>query len=182
MKIDFLPVEEKHLEVIRRWRNSEEVKKYMYTNDDITPEQQVLWFKNISRKTDEKHWVIACDNELVGVINLKNIDLLHKNAEWAFYLGDVVAGSKGIGPLTEYEFLEYAFNEHKFHKLNCGVITFNSRVIKLHKHFGFKEEGIMREQKYKDGRFVDIVLLGITANEWAQQKDKLIGVISALRE
>lgn len=180
MKIEFLPIEESHLETIRKWRNSEEVNKYMYNENYITAEQQRNWYESIVATKDEKHWIVQSDDKYVGVVNIKKIDRINGNAEWAFYLGDIESRGKGAGVLIEYMLLDYAFNELKLNKLNCAVLSFNDKVIELHKKFGFVEEGILRKQIKKNAEYVDVVLLGMTRDEWEHQKQKLVGIIRRL--
>lgn len=180
MRVDFIPIKEEHLELIRAWRNSEEVKKYMYTEDHISVERQREWYKDISTREDERHWLISCNETLVGIVNLKRIDLKNGSAEWAFYLGDISARNKGIGPLVEFKVLEYAFDVLKLHKLGCAVLGFNEKVIELHKKFGFVDEGRIRQQIKKNGKYVDIVLLGILSDEWEIRRKNMSKVIARL--
>jgi len=152
----------------------------MYTETYITPEQQKQWFESIKSKSDEIHWIVECDGKLIGKVDLRKIDKQNKTAEWSFYIGEESARGSGAGVLIEYQTLEYAFNVLKLHKLNCAVLDFNTRVIDLHKKFGFVEEGKIRQQILKGDKYVDIVLLGILDEEWERQKVKLEKVIKRL--
>lgn len=181
MKVKFLPIEEKHLEIIRNWRNSEEVKKYLIMETYITKEMQKQWYEAIKNKEDEIHWIVEADGNLIGKVDLRKIDKINKTAEWAFYIGEKSARGTGAAVLMEYQLLEYAFCNLKLHKLNCVVLDFNTRVIELHKKFGFVEEGRIRQQIIKEGRFVDMVLLGILDEEWEKSKDRLKIVVERLQ-
>lgn len=76
--------------------------------------------------------------------------------------------------------LEYAFNEIGLHKLCCEVLAFNAPVIKLHEKFGFKVEGILRDQYKRDGLFIDIYRLGLLAGEWADIRDHMVSKLTRL--
>lgn len=69
--------------------------------------------------------------------------------------------------------LEYAFNDLRLHKLCCEVLAFNTPVIKLHQKFGFKIEGVLREQHMHDDSFIDVYRLGILATEWDEQRESM---------
>ncbi|VEF16276.1 flagellin modification protein FlmH [Stutzerimonas stutzeri] len=73
----------------------------------------------------------------------------------------------------EYLALEYAFKDMGLHKLFCEVLAFNAPVIKLHQKFGFKIEGVLREQHSVDNSFVDVYRLGILAPEWDSQRESI---------
>ena len=38
--IELIPLKEEHIEIIRNWRNSEDVSQYMYSDEFITPSMQ----------------------------------------------------------------------------------------------------------------------------------------------
>ena len=40
MNVKFCKIKKENLEMIRNWRNSPEISKYMYTNDYITKDHQ----------------------------------------------------------------------------------------------------------------------------------------------
>jgi len=76
--------------------------------------------------------------------------------------------------------LDYAFNELGLHKLCCEVLAFNTPVVKLHEKFGFKVEGILRDQYHRDGQFIDIYRLGLLASEWERIRDVMISKLSRI--
>jgi len=50
-------------------------------------------------------------------------------------------------------------------------------VVKMHQKFGFAIEGVRRKNILKEGARVDVVLLGITRDEWLAQRPKMLAVI-----
>ena len=180
MEIKFEDIRKEHLEIMRNWRNSKEVKTHMYTDTCITPQQQEKWYKNIKARNDERHWVITSNGDPVGVVNLKDIDFHHKTAEWAFYIGNTEHRNTGAATLIEYKLLEYVFLEMKLHKLNCAVLDFNNKVINMHKKFGFQQEGVVRENILKNNRYVSVILLGILDREWRKKREEFKRIIEKI--
>lgn len=171
--INFVKIEESDLEMIRQWRNSPEVGQYMYTDTEISPDQQKEWFKKISSEEDSKYWIIEFQKKKLGVACLVNIDFNHSKCFWGFYLGDTSIRGKGIGAKVEYNVLKYVFEELKLNKLCGEVLYFNEKVIKMHEKFGFKQEGYLRDHVRKNGNFVDVVTIGLLQSEWKTLKDDL---------
>lgn len=169
--IELIPMEEKHLELVRNWRNSEEVSRYMYTSNYITPEDQENWYKKISRSSSCRYWLIQYDGKLLGVVSITEISSVFDSCFWAFYLGDSSVRGAGIGAKVEYRILSYVFDELKLNKLRCEVITFNEKVVAMHEKFGFRREAYYRQQVKKDGAYYDVVGLAMLKSEWAQLKE-----------
>ena len=69
--------------------------------------------------------------------------------------------------------MEYAFTKWGLHELCCEVLAFNSTVIKLHEKFGFKVEGILREQHKLEDAFIDIFRLGMLAADWSAKREEM---------
>lgn len=171
MNVKFCKIKKENLEMIRNWRNSPEISKYMYTNDYITKDHQKKWFQRIKDDATRKYWIIKVDDNYVGVVNLYNIDMRNKRCYWAYYLAHPSVRGKGIGRLIELNILNYVFEVLFLNKLCCEVFTFNELVIKIHQKYGSKIEGNFRKHIYKDNRFHDIVCMGILKEEWNDLKD-----------
>lgn len=153
-------------EMIRQWRNMPEVAKYMYSDHNITLEEHENWFNRILKDKESHYFIIVSDEQDVGLVNLYNLDYEHKRCYWAFYLANPSVRGKGVGSFVEYSILKYVFQELKLNKLCAEVLDFNESVLNMHKSFGFKEEGILREHIKKDGKFYNVVSIAILCSEW----------------
>ena len=171
MDIKLVPIQQNDLEIIRNWRNSAEISQYMYTNDQISQQQQENWFKNIQTDVTQKLWMIEYDDQKIGVANLYNIKQNFKTCYWGFYLGNSSIRGAGIGSKVEYNVLKYVLEEMNFNKLLCEVFISNESVIKMHEKFGFRREGYFREQILKNNKFIDIVSLAMLQSEWKSVKE-----------
>ncbi|WNF26675.1 GNAT family protein [Streptomyces sp. C11-1] len=64
--------------------------------------------------------------------------------------------------------LTYMFAEQRCHKCEVEVYAFNDASLALYRKLGFVEEGRLRRHEFFAGAYHDVVLLGITADEyWA---------------
>jgi UDP-4-amino-4,6-dideoxy-N-acetyl-beta-L-altrosamine N-acetyltransferase len=159
--------------MIREWRNLPKVADYMYTDHVIGPEEHAAWFARIMTDPSCKYWVIVCDGEDVGLVNLYNINLAHRRCHWAFYVVSPNVRGKGVGSYAEYQVLRHVFDELKLEKLCCEVLAFNRGVVEMHLRFGFREEGIFRKHILKQGVFQDVVCLAILKEEWDGLRSKI---------
>lgn len=168
MNIELSPLREEDIELVRTWRNSPDVAKYMYTDDLITEEQQKEWFENITRRLDCKYFIINYEGKKIGFASLTNINPVLQSCYWAFYLGETAIRGAGVGSKIEYNILNYVFEELKLNKLRCEVFVENDKVIKMHEKFGFRREAYYREHCIKGDKKLDVVGLAILKNEWKQ--------------
>ena len=166
-------IQDKDLELIRTWRSSKGVNKFMYTTISPTIEEQAQWFNEINNDNSSEYWVVSYNNIPVGVANISNIDLINKKCEWAFYLGDTSIRGKGIGSKIEYKTIEYVFNDLGLNKLTCEVFNFNESVIKMHEKFGFRREAYYRNHIYKENAPYDVVGLGLLKTDWDNIKTSI---------
>jgi len=170
MDVKLTQLSEDDLEMVRKWRNSENVAKYMYTDEKITSDQQKNWFAAIRDRQDCQYWIIEYDGQKIGVANLVDINKTFQSCYWAFYLGDSSVRGAGIGKKVEYNVLSYVFDKMKLNKLNCEVFVENDRVIKMHEKFGFRREAYYREHCIKGDHKLDVVGLAMLQSEWNQLK------------
>ena len=110
------------------------------------------------------------DGKYVGVGNLYNIDIKNRRCYWAYYLADSSVRGKGLGRLIELNVLDYVFENLEFNKLCCEVLSFNDIVVKIHQKYGSKIEADFRQHIYKEGKFHDMVYMGILKEEWTELK------------
>ena len=162
---------ENDLELVLDWRNQEVVRMNMYNYHLITLEEHRDWFEKCKSRLDVVNLMFEIDGQAKGVISFSKIDTQSCTAEWAFYSGDL--NTRGVGTFMELCALKYAFNVLKLRKLNCEVLSFNEKVIKFHKKFGFEEEGVKRAHYCRGESEFDIHLLAIFRSDWEQQAPKL---------
>ena len=143
-QIELRKVNERDRDNMLTWRNSDQVRPYMYTSEIISREEHNRWFSSMLKDETKKYWVILCDKREVGAVNLTNIDRNNLSCDWAFYIFDSDTRGKGVGTFVEKFIIFHVFEEMNFEKLNCEVLESNMPVVRMHEKFGFKQEGFFR--------------------------------------
>jgi RimJ/RimL family protein N-acetyltransferase len=62
--------------------------------------------------------------------------------------------------------LRQHFDEYRYQKVNTRVHEFNAASIALHEKLGFQQEGRVRRAVYTGGRYWDLLLFGLTVEEF----------------
>lgn len=156
------------------WRNSPEVAAFMYTDGAISPEAHAAWLAAALEAEDRRYWIVELDGRGVGLANLARIDRPNRRCDWAYYLADPATRGRGAGACVEYAVIEHVFGKLGFNKLWCEVLIGNEAVWKLHQKFGFRQEALLRAHIVKAGRPIDVMGLGLLAEEWPAVRPAMV--------
>ncbi len=151
------------LELVLAWRNHEDVRRYMYTQNTIKLADHTLWFEKGSQDTNRYLLVFEYDNIPLGFINIYKIGP-GGIAEWGFYAAP--DAPRGTGRKLGEAALRYAFDEAAVHKICGQALWYNERSIKFHLSLGFQQEGILRSHHFDGELYHDVVCFGLFASQW----------------
>lgn len=154
---------------VREVRNQESVRKSMYTEHEIPLNEHLGWVERLRTDTRQIVFVVLVEGKVSGVVSVNAIDRLHLKSDWAFYLDENVRG--GLGAALEFSLINFVFTELGLEKLNCEVIETNEAVVKMHKKFGFIEEGFRRENIIKNNSRIGVFFLGLTKSDWLKERE-----------
>src|SRR4051812_15745830 len=104
-------------------------------------------------------------DQVVGIIQVRQLDPTFATAEWGFALG---AGFWGTGLLqaSARAVLRFAFEELGVHRVEARAAVQNGRGNAALRKLGAVAEGVLRRSFLRDGVYHDQVLWGIVATEW----------------
>jgi len=168
---DILECDRSQIMCVRDIRNEPSVRSAMYTDHVIEEAEHLNYIGQL--KNDPRNKVFAILNESmqpIGVTSFNSIDRKHSRCDLAFY---IASKARGIGSAIEWAMLEYTFTSMGMEKLNCEVIETNTRVVELHKAFGFKVEGFRRENILKNNVRIGVFLLGLTKFDWFTNREDI---------
>lgn len=171
-RIRLRAIEESDLALIATWRSDPAVYEFFYEYLPISARQQRNWYEKQLGNSSEINLVVAkLDGAPIGTVSIYHIDRRNRKAEWGrLIIGDPEMRSGGYGAEIETLILQYSFEHLNLHKLYCEVLVENENVVAMHKKFGFKEDGILRDHAFKDGRYVDVVALSMVEAEYQESK------------
>lgn len=159
------------IEILRQQRNLFDVRNSMLNQKNISKNSQIQWFKKIKKIKNSKFFSIYYKNILIGSGSLKDINKKNKNCTWGFYIFKKYFGYFGI--LAQYKIIEYAFNKFNLYKIYGKTLSTNKKILKIHKKFGFKIEGKLKDQIFIKNKKIDIILTALFRTDWIQAKKKI---------
>ncbi len=155
------------LEKLRIWRMSPEMTRFLLTDPIITPEAQKKWYESVKDGKKYKCWIINSDGVDIGYVNLADIDEVNKRTDGpgAFICEEEYRG-RGLAKHIIMNLQRHAFEDLGLHKLYGPIISANAAAIAAYLKSGWQIEGYCRDHIYKNGRFWDVVMVGMLEDRW----------------
>jgi len=168
-----------HHETLVAWRNDPQIKALFVEEEPISLDSHLAWFDRVAKDASQRFYVIEAlikagtqDTKLdppilIGTTSLLHIDWRNRTAEYGrFLIGLPEYRGGGYGKEAEYLLMNYAFNHLNLNKVWGDVIVGNDVVLNLHRQTGFKKEGLLRQQIFKNGEYADVLRIGLLAEEF----------------
>ena len=106
------------------------------------------------------------NDELLGNIELFNVNILQKNAVLGIMLGNPEYQRKGYGKEAINLILDYGFSFLNLYSVSLTVFEYNEVAYNLYKKFGFKEVGRLRKRVEIMGKRYDEIIMDILKEEF----------------
>lgn len=151
------------LEQVLAWRNHQDVRRYMYTQHEISLEEHKRWFERCSQDPNKHVLIFETNSQPLGFVNF-NVTTVGSISDWGFYVSPYAA--KGTGRNLGRSALHHAFTKLQIHKICGQALAYNERSVRFHQSMGFSKEGILRDQHFDGVRHHDIICFGLLSREW----------------
>lgn len=158
------------VELLNRWSNDPEIWNglggWHFPFSTLSTE---AWVKGADNGSLRGHVFMIDEPELglIGTANLVNIDWKNRNALHGMMLGDKETRGKGYGTDTVMAIMRYAFDYLGLERLDTDIIEYNEASLKLYLgRCGWVEEGRLRRWHYRNGRFYDKIVIGVTRSDY----------------
>ena len=163
--INFINLDENDIEIVRTWRNNDNIRKWMYSEYIIGKEEHKRFIKNLKNNKKNSYWLVI-DRSLdkIGVIYLNKFDYENRNAYLGIYTNPL-SKKKGKGRLLMIALLNLSFKIINLHSLKLEVLKDNEKAIQFYRKWGFKKEGELREFIYKNNEWKNVLIMGIVNRE-----------------
>ncbi len=126
------------IELVRHWRNQSDIANYMEYRNFITPEAQVIWFKNINNKFNY-YFIIEVEGKKVGLINSKNYDPKEGFGEGGIFIWDKDYINSLVAVYSTLCLLNFVFFTLKLcEKSRARILHSNQRAIHYNQLIGYK--------------------------------------------
>lgn len=169
MRVRLRPLRENDHERIVLWRNQSA--QYFFSDALISLASHLEWYTQFIASSDQWYFAIETTEllslpDLLGAISLHNISKSHRRAEYGWFFIAPEHRHRGYGEDALCLLLDFAFGTLNLNRVYGDVLANNWAAIALDEKLGFTLEGTFSQHVYKHGRYLDVVRMGITADEW----------------
>lgn len=133
---DFTTLDDSQKKMILTWRNHENVKAYMYNENEISEKEHFDFIENLKRREDRRYFLVQYEDLDIGVIDFNDIG--ETSATLGLY-ANPHAHQKGVGSLLMQAIIAYAFESLRLKTLNAEVFAENVKAKALYEKFNFCE-------------------------------------------
>lgn len=102
----------------------------------------------------------------IGKVSL--MDLHHTRPELSYWVLPEYHGN-GYGTEAVEVLVDYAFEAHEIRGLQAQAFAPNEGSVGVLENLGFTREGTLRDARFRDGEYVDVVWYGMLREEWEDQ-------------
>ncbi len=167
-KVYLRPLERADAPALVPWFNDPEVLRTVARHRPINLQEEEAWLERTQGSEHDLGLGIVprATDQLVGVTGLHQMDFKNRHAAFGIIIGDKENWGKGYGTEATGLLIQYAFDTLNLNRVWLHVYEFNERGIRAYEKVGFRREGLLRQDCYREGRYWNTIVMGILREEW----------------
>ncbi len=183
-RLRFRAVEREDLPTFLKWINDPDVRFGLGLYLPLSMDDEQEWYNGVrKRQPDERNLVIEVRLparqgglpakqvgepawKMIGGIGFFRLDYKNRSAEFGIMIGDKSSWNQGYGTEAVRLLLHLGFNTLNLNRIYLRVLENNPRAIRAYEKAGFTHEGRQRQAEFKDGKYVDLLVMSILKSEF----------------
>src|SRR5688572_9544710 len=159
------PLERGDLHFVHVLNNNRSVMGYWFEEPyESFVELEELYRKHIHDQSERRFIVEDAAHERVGLVELVEIDHLHRRAEFLIMISPEHQ-RRGYAKAATRRAINYAFKVLNLYKLYLLVDVDNAAAIQVYEGAGFRKEGVLVDEFFSDGRYRSVIRMCIFQHE-----------------
>ena len=162
------PVEDDDVPHIHRWMNDPDVWRNMdyerpFSLEDVRRDVE-------GSRADGVPFTIEVGGRPIGRIGLNQFRSRDRIAALYLYIGEMEAGGHGHAFDALNTLLAYAFERFDLWQVELWTLADNEKAIHVYRKAGFVEEATLRDRSWKEGRWVDRMVMSVNRDEFEKAR------------
>ncbi len=156
-----------------QWANDPEVTHFMFMGlkpntmealeaeyDTLIKSEKDIVFAIVDKKTGQH----------IGNAGLYVINWVSRSAEYRIIIGEKKFWGKGYGQEAASLILRYGFDKLNLNRIWLGVNASNKAGAACYRKAGFRDEGVLRQEIYRNGQYYDAIRMSVLRKEFYGKK------------
>ena len=182
-RIRFRALEKADIPLFVRWLNDPEVRQGILIYQPISQVGEENWFEGMLKRPVDEHVLgiearmpggLAGESaiegselwRLIGSWAFNDIDWRNRSAEFGILIGDKSYWNRGYGTEAVRLLVQHGFKTLNLNRIYLHVFENNPRAIRAYEKAGFIHEGRKRQAEYKDGKYIDVLVMSMLKDEF----------------
>jgi [ribosomal protein S5]-alanine N-acetyltransferase len=162
-RIYLRPLEKSDAATLEEYINDPEVTRTLCVHRPMNLERELEFVERVAKAETDVVLGIAVktDDKIIGTTGLHRLDFKDRKAEMGISIGAKEEWNKGYGTEAVRLMVRYGFLTLNLNRIYLRAIEHNARAIRVYESVGFRKEGLLRQDCYREGRYWDMVLMSI---------------------
>jgi RimJ/RimL family protein N-acetyltransferase len=159
------------------WINDPEVQHGISIYLPFSMADEEEWFEGMRKHpADEHNFAIevrlpATDTgegawKMIGSCGFFSLDGRNRSSEFGIMIGDKSYWNQGYGTEAVRLLVQHGFNTLNLNRIFLRVLENNPRAIRAYEKAGFTHEGRQRQAEFKDGKYINLLVMSILKDEF----------------
>ena len=151
------------------WFEDMEVTQTLMVTSPPSLDQEREWLDRMARDPDGLVWIIEHEGRAVGDTAIQPINWRDGIGHTGTVIGDKGVWGRGLGREVMQLRAGYAFTQLPLRKLKSGYLDGNVASARAQAAAGYREVGRHRQEHFRGGRYVDLVVTELLREDWLKQ-------------
>ncbi len=154
------------------WINDWEVARFLLVRYPLSLASERIWVEATPAASfGGVHLAIdTLDGRHIGNLDLRNVMPENRTAELGIMIGDKQFWGRGYGADAVRTVARLAFHRMNLNRLYLHTYAYNERAQRSFARAGFTLEGRLRNHLFVDGRYWDVLVMGLLREEFDAQE------------
>lgn len=163
--IKLRPLEYDDLYFVHQLDNNASVMRYWFEEPYQTVAELTALYEEHIHDQRERRFVIEFQGEKAGMVELVEIDQVHRRAEFQIIVAPDHQG-KGIASQATMQAMAYGFGVLNLYKIYLIVDKENQAALHIYKKQGFQVEGELRHEFFINGSYRDVTRMCLFQHDY----------------
>ena len=160
IEIKLRPLEREDLHFVHQLDNNASVMRYWFEEHFETFAELTALYDEHIHDQRERRFVVQARGEKAGLVELVEIDHVHRRAEFQIIIVPEHQG-KGLATRASRLAMDYGFSVLNLHKLYLIVDKENRKAVHIYRKLGFEVEGDLIHEFFIQGAYRDVTRMCI---------------------